>query len=135
MSYTFCFVKKCLIKRQSYFSYIENIYNTKKVCFIRLRGCPYAPIHLDAPVCLNTPICLDVPRTFGCQHTIWQHPNIQWGSQTYGGYPNIQGVSKHVGVSNHTEGCPNMGASKHMEVSKNMGASKHTGAIQTYGGI
>ena len=76
------------------------IHNTRKACFVRLRGvhmppyiwmppvhkhhkesmlcqtkgCPYAPIHLDAPcmfrfchmfgctpVCLNVPICLDVP--------------------------------------------------------------------------
>ena len=26
------------------------------------------------------------------------------GSQTNGGHPNIQGVSKHVGALNHTEG-------------------------------
>ena len=52
------------------------IHNTKKACFVRLRGYPYAPIHLDAvicldgplyvwmpsiclPVCLDDPICLD----------------------------------------------------------------------------
>ena len=74
------------------------------------------------------------------------------GSQTYGGHPNIQGVFKYVGMSNHTEGCPKIGgtqtyrgiqiygeckhmgyvqtyrwASKHMKVSKHMGTSKHTG--------
>ena len=67
------------------------LHNTKKACFVRLRGCPYAPIHLDAPyswmhpcvfecphmfgwspVCLDASICLDVhlyvwcPHMFGC---------------------------------------------------------------------
>ena len=43
------------------------IHNTKKACFVRLRGCPYAPIHLDPPyvwmhtVCLDAPTCLDGP--------------------------------------------------------------------------
>ena len=57
------------------------INNTKKACFVRLRGCPYAPyiwmppVCMDAPcmfrychmfwmlppVCLNTPVCLDAP--------------------------------------------------------------------------
>ena len=32
------------------------IHNTKKACFVRLRGCPYAPIHLDAPICLDAPL-------------------------------------------------------------------------------
>ena len=27
---------------------------TKKACFVRLRGCPYAPIDLDATICLDT---------------------------------------------------------------------------------
>ena len=31
--------------------YINNI---KKACFVRLRGCPYAPIDLDATICLDT---------------------------------------------------------------------------------
>ena len=29
-----------------------HIHNTKKSCFVTLRECPYAPIHLDAPCCL-----------------------------------------------------------------------------------
>ena len=58
-------------------------HNTKKACFVRLRGCPYAPIHLDVPICLDAPcmfrwppyvwtppICLDAPMyvwmMFGC---------------------------------------------------------------------
>ena len=30
------------------------INNTKKACFVRLRGCPYTRIHLDATICLDT---------------------------------------------------------------------------------
>ena len=37
------------------------IHNTKKACFVRLRGCPYAPIHLDAPICLDAPCMFDAP--------------------------------------------------------------------------
>ena len=29
-------------------------HNTKKACFARLRGCPYAHIHLDAPMFGNS---------------------------------------------------------------------------------
>ena len=41
---------------------------------LRLRGCPYAPTHLDAhmfgcpPVCLDAPICLDVPVCLGAPY-------------------------------------------------------------------
>ena len=31
------------------------IHNTKKVWFVRLRGCSYAPIHLDAPCMFGCP--------------------------------------------------------------------------------
>ena len=88
------------------------IHNTKKACFVRLRGCLYALIHLDAPyvwmhslyvwmppyvwippyvwlslcldtpICLDTPMCLDVPHTFGCPIHL--------------GAPNIQGTVKHM---------------------------------------
>ena len=30
------------------------INNTKKACFVRLRGCPYAPTDLDVTICLDT---------------------------------------------------------------------------------
>ena len=40
------------------------IHNTKKACFVRLRGCPYASIYLDAPICLNAPHM--PPCMFGC---------------------------------------------------------------------
>ena len=168
----------------------------KESMLVRIRGCPYAPINLDAPICLvvplyvwTSPLCYDAPCMFGCllyvwtpphvwtppicldapyvwtphvwmppcmfadlcmfgchicldfpvclnalqmygaskgmvgiqryggHLNIWQcqnvwghpnilgHPNIQegiqtyWGVQTYMGYPNIQGASKHMGVS------------------------------------
>ena len=38
------------------------IHNTKKACFVRLKGCAYAPIHLDAPICLDDPLY------------VWMHP-------------------------------------------------------------
>ena len=54
------------------------IHNTEKACFVRLRGCPYAPIHLDAPHAGCPPVCLDA---------------------TY-----CMGASKHMEVSKHTGG-------------------------------
>ena len=69
------------------------IHVTKKVCFVRLRGLPYAPIHLDAPVHKEhkesmlyqtkgvsiCPIHLDAPYVWmppcmsGCPH-MFGHP-------------------------------------------------------------
>ena len=40
------------------------INNTKKACFVRLRGCPYAPIHLDAPICLDGLLYVWMPLYF-----------------------------------------------------------------------
>ena len=48
------------------------IHNTKKACFVRLRECPYAPIHLDAP------ICLDAHCVFGCPY-VWM-PLVSMGA-------------------------------------------------------
>ena len=42
------------------------IYDTKKACFVRLRGCPYAPMHLDALICLDAPCMFRCPYIFGC---------------------------------------------------------------------
>ena len=53
------------------------IQNTKKACFVRLRGCPYASIHLDAPICLNAPCMLGQPHIFRCPiclDDVWMHP-------------------------------------------------------------
>ena len=56
----------------------QYIHNTKKACSVRLRGCPYAPINLNAPVhkqhkasmlcqIKGVSIC---PHTFGCSHML-----------------------------------------------------------------
>ena len=81
---------------------------------------------------------------------MWGHLTIQrgvqtGGTQTYGGHPNIQGVSKHGGTSDHTEGSkwgkPNIWTtSKHTGGVQTCGASDHTegskqGGTQTYRGI
>ena len=65
------------------------------------------------------------------------HPNIiiPYRGHPNMGVPNIQGhprygVSKHMGASKHTEGCPNIwGMSKHT------GGIKHMQGIQIYGGV
>ena len=72
------------------------------------------PICMDAPICLDNPLySLDAPNTFGHCHMFGcPHPNT-WGSQTCGGQiQTSQGVSKHVGMSNHTEGCPKIGGTQ-----------------------
>ena len=61
-------------------------HNTKKACYVILRGCPYAPIHLDAPMCLDAllyvwmpPVCWDAPCMFECPHIppcMFGHPHI-----------------------------------------------------------
>ena len=71
--------------------------NTKKACFVRLRGCPYAPYTFGCPHMFGHPnifghylyvwmslIPLDAPYFWGeSKHT--------GGSQTYGEHQNIQG--------------------------------------------
>ena len=51
------------------------IHNTKKACFVRLRGCPYAPYIWDAPICLDASLYVGMPPyvwmapcIFGCPH-------------------------------------------------------------------
>ena len=60
------------------------IHNAKKACFVRLRGCPYAPIHLYAPICLDAPpVCWVPPYVwmavcmFGCPY-LFGHPPYIW---------------------------------------------------------
>ena len=101
------------------------IYNTKKTCFVRLRGFPYAPYtfgwpHMfGSPLYLWTPtyiwtlsICSDIPHTFGCPSYIWGHPNIQSESnmesiQTY------RRLSKYVGHPTIKRDVQTWGAPKH----------------------
>ena len=101
------------------------INNTKKACFVRLRGCPYAPIHLDALICLNTlfmlgwPICLGAPWMFGWP-PVYLDALHMFGCLTVClDAAKCMVASKGMGVSKHT------GASKYMRASKHMGASKH----------
>ena len=56
------------------------IHNTKKACFVTLRGVHmphtfgWPPVCLNAPICVDTPLCLDAtymfghPHMFGCPH-------------------------------------------------------------------
>ena len=41
------------------------IHNTKKACFVRLRGCPYAPYIWIPPICLDAPCMFEWPHMFG----------------------------------------------------------------------
>ena len=126
------------------------IHNTKKTCFVRLRGCPYAPIHLGHPNMSSVQIYWGVQTYRGhlniwgikCIGAIWhplsltkhaffvlcmysRHPNI---FQTYMGAPKCMGVSKHTG------GIQTYGGIKiYRRVSKHMGASKHTGSYPNMG--
>ena len=65
------------------------IHNTNKACFVRLRGSPYAPIHLDAP------ICLDAPCMFGWPH-MFEHPHICLDASCMFGHPHMFGYSPYV---------------------------------------
>ena len=83
------------------------IYNTKKACFVRLRGCPYAPYTFECPHmfgCLllyfDLPICLDTTHMVGCSSHLWM-PHTFGGIQTYRGQPNIWRASKHMRMSKH----------------------------------
>ena len=100
-------------------------HNTKKACFVSLKGCPYAPIHVDAPCTSTTkktsfvrlrgvhmPPChiLMPPCMFGCPFMLRCH---------------------------HMFGCPPYVWLPHLYVwmlSKCMVASKDMRDIQTYGG-
>ena len=127
------------------FGCLLYIYNTKKACFVRLRGCPYA---------LHTFGC---PHIFGCP-CMFGHPPYVWTSLTPLDVPIHLVASKHTGgpnmwgSSNHIEGCPNIGGTQtyggvqswrcpNIQVGiqtyggvQTYEASKHTGGVQTYGG-
>ena len=56
--------------------------NTKKPCFVRLRGCLYA-LHFETPMLLDTslyvwttPICLDVPACMSGSLHVWTLPHM-----------------------------------------------------------
>ena len=86
------------------------INNTKKACFVRLRGCPYAPYIWMAPYVWMPPVCLDAPCMFRCHH-MFGCPTVCLDAakcmvaskgmrdiQTYGGCPNIKG---HLNIWGH----------------------------------
>ena len=77
--------------------WMPPVHTQHKACFVRLRGCPYAPIHLDAlrrldtPVCVNAPLCLDAPCMFGWPHMLpcmFGHPHM-FGCPCMLGHPHI----------------------------------------------
>ena len=54
------------------------INNTKKACFVSLRGCPYAPIDLDATICLDTTCMLGCHLYVYMLPYVWRHPLYVW---------------------------------------------------------
>ena len=65
--------------------WMPPVHTQHKACFVRLRGCPYVPIHVDAPcqstaqrkhalLDLGVSIC---PHTFGCPH-MFGCPMYSW---------------------------------------------------------
>ena len=52
------------------------IYNIKKACFVRLRGCPYTHT-FGCPA-----VCLDAPCMFGCHSYVWMSPYV-WTPPIY----------------------------------------------------
>ena len=58
------------------FGCLLYIHNTKNTCFVRLRGCPYAPIHLDAPICLDAPCMSQCPLYVLMAPYVWTPPHM-----------------------------------------------------------
>ena len=118
----------CLLYVLMMFGCPLYIHNTKKACFVRLRGCPYAPIHLDAPICLDAPCMFGwppyvwtSPHMFGCPLYVWISPicldtPIGLDTLLYVWMPavNIQHKesmlcqTKGVSICPHTFVCPHM---------------------------
>ena len=136
------------------------IHNTKKACFVRLRGCPYAPYIWMPPHVWMPPVCLDatncigaskhgsvqtyrrhpnigcpnlqgVIQTFGHQNIQGLHPNI-WGIQIYGGIQTYRGIQTYGGIQTY-RGCIQIyGASKHIGGGPNIWGHPNIWVIQTY---
>ena len=102
------------------------IHNTKKACFVKLRGCPYAPIHLDAPCMFECPpVCLDTPCLYSPQ--CLDAPYV-WTPLCMVGCPHIFGHPLYVWM-------PSICLAAPLYVAKCMVASKGMRDIQTYGGV
>ena len=83
------------------------IQNTKKACFVRLRGCPYSPLHLDTPLYVwIPPVCLAVtlyvwmpPVCLGAsKHTVWTAKPVCLA------YNHLDAFQTCGGIRTHTEG-------------------------------
>ena len=129
------------------FGYPLYIHNTKKACFVRLRGCPHGLTHLYTTLYVWTSPYVQMPaKCTGASNGMrgiqaywgypiigvsnaWGHPNIL-GHPNIWGCPNIGSIQKYGGVQIYGGTSKHMGVSKH-RVSKCMGASNHTGGIQT----
>ena len=70
------------------FGYPPYIHNTKKACFVRLRGCLYPPY-----IC-TLPCMFGQPHMFKCPQMHVGHSNV-WGIQRYGG---IQSNGGHLNI-------------------------------------
>ena len=85
------------------------IHNTKKACFVRVRGCPCAPIHLDAPMfgcplyVWMAPICLDITTCFDAPLYVWM-PAVHIQHKE-----NMLCQTKGVSICPHTFVCPMFG--------------------------
>ena len=114
-----CLDAPCMFGHPHMFGCPLYIHNTKKACFVRLRGCPYAPIHVDSPVhqqhkermfCQTKGVSI-CPHTFGCPQYVWMPPIC------------LDAL--------HMFGCPTVC----LDAAKCMVASKGMRDIQTYGGV
>ena len=127
---------------------IPYFYNTRKACFVRLRGCLYTQMHLYTPCMFGCPIYSDAPHIFVCPHMfgcplyihntrkacfvrlrgclyapyictppcMFGHPHMFRCPQMYGG------IQRHGSIQTY-------GASK------GMGASIHMGHPNVQGGV
>ena len=96
-----------------------NIHNTKKACFVRLRGIHMPPYIWITPICFDAfPVCLDAPKCRGASKDMGMSKHrggiqIYGGMETYRGIPicrrhlNIRGIKAYGGVQRYG-GCPNI---------------------------
>ena len=108
------------------------MHNTKKTCFVRLRGCLYATIHLDTlyvwmPPCLDGPLYVWTPPIFALFHMFGC--SLCLDTPLYGWMPHMFGHPPVCLDALHMFGCPTVC----LDAAKCMVASKGMRDIQTYG--
>ena len=65
----------CLLHVLMMFGCPLYIHNTRKTCFVRQRGCSYAPLHLDVPHMFGWPHMFGHPQhMLGCPLYVWISP-------------------------------------------------------------